>query len=84
MSHCSDFDEMASDTLLIFDRIGGKGFGSVIDCFAMNEEVPYFIRVLGNGGLISGIALFWNRSYDIFRVYLNGLRQSDLVLVETN
>ncbi len=75
--------EISNNKLIVFNRIGKKEFGPVVNCHAINDKIPCSIRLWGNGGLFAGTGIFWNRSYGIFRVYVTSSRQSDLVLVET-
>lgn len=75
--------KISSNKLFVFNRMGKKEFGPVVNCFSIVEKIPCSIRLWGNGGLFAGTGIFWNRSYGIFRVYVTSSRQLDFVVVET-
>ena len=75
--------EISDNSLIVYRNFGEKEFNHVTNCRVIEEEVPFTIRLWGNGGVFAGTGIFWNKLYGVFRKYITHAKQSEFVVVET-
>ncbi len=78
--------EVADDTLTVYFRAGRKQFPGVTRCEPVTQPLSMWttVRVCGNGGLLAGAGLFYNRRWGLFRAYVTCSDVSRFVLVKTS
>jgi len=75
--------EISGNRLIVYRNYGEIGFNCVTGCRAIEEKVPFTIRLWGNGGVFAGTGIFWNKLYGVFRMYITHAKLSEFVVVET-